>query len=174
MESDQKKILLVSTGGTIEKTYSESLGRMQNFRAVIQDYLLRKLRLPGTILDIEELMAVDSLEMTNIHRRKICDAILEKSVSYEGMIVLHGTDTLEQTLAFCHHHVKKIDIPVVFTGAMKPLDVIGSDAPQNVIEALTAVKILSAGFYLSFHGQIFTQARKDKERGTFVGKSALS
>jgi len=52
---------------------------------------------------------------------------------------------------------------------MKPLGFDDSDAAQNVIEAIFAARIMGPGYYVTFHGKLFTvpQLRKNKERGTF-------
>ena len=62
--------------------------------------------------------------------------------------------------------IKNLKVPVVFTGAMIPMGFEDSDATQNVTEALLSAKLLSPGFYISFHNQIFSvphvQKNKDK------------
>jgi L-asparaginase len=58
---------------------------------------------------------------------------------------------------------------VILTGAMKPLGFDDSDAKQNVVEAIYAARLVSAGYYISFHGRLFKvpNVRKNKQRGTF-------
>ena len=84
------------------------------------------------------------------------------------MVVLHGTDTMAKTAQFIQQNLGP-RVPVVFTGAMKPMGFDDSDATQNVLEAMMAAKILSPGIYISFHNRIFTVpgVRKNKEQGTF-------
>jgi L-asparaginase len=84
-------------------------------------------------------------------------------------VVLHGTDTMDLTARFCYEKFKEINVPVVFTGAMKPLGFDDSDAAQNVIEAIFAARILGPGYYATFHGKLFKvpRFRKNKQRGTF-------
>ena len=61
------KIHLLSTGGTIEKIYSEQSGRVENLESKIERYL-SKLRLPDAQIEIRHLMNKDSLEMTDKDR----------------------------------------------------------------------------------------------------------
>jgi L-asparaginase len=63
-----------------------------------------------------------------------------------------------------------LDVPVVLTGAMKPLGFDHSDGLQNLTESLLAARLLGPGVHVVIHGQVFpvSQARKDRDLGTFV------
>ncbi|MBK1878274.1 asparaginase domain-containing protein [Pelagicoccus mobilis] len=164
-----KRILALTTGGTIEKSYCESDGTISNRESILHANLVQRLRLPHTQLEVCEIMAKDSLQMTDSDRQAISQKINEQSTGYDGIIVLHGTDTMEHTLRYCYKQTAEPPIPVVFTGAMKPAGFEDSDARQNVTEALLAAQILPPGLYISFHSQIFPapNVRKNKKRLTF-------
>lgn len=160
---------MLSCGGTIEKTYDEQDGSLANRESVIRKRFLNKMRLPYLEIEVKSIMSVDSLYMTDEHRKKLVAFIeLEKEKNCP-IIVVHGTDTMEKSLQFVNLQVKDLKHPVVFTGAMKPLEWEDSDARQNVIEALTAAQLLASGVYLSFHGKIFAanNARKNYDLRTF-------
>jgi L-asparaginase len=76
---------------------------------------------------------------------------------------------MDLTSKYCFENFKEIGVPVVFTGAMKPLGFDDSDAAQNVIEAIFAARIMKPGYYVTFHGKLFTvpKFKKNKLRGTF-------
>ena len=114
-------------------------------------------------------MAKDSLNMTEEDREKIWKVITEEFGKGIPIIVLHGTDTMENTAAFCFDHCEVPPVPVVFTGAMKPMGFEDSDATQNFIEAMMACHIVEPGFYISFHSQLFKvpKVRKNRKRRTF-------
>lgn len=63
-----------------------------------------------------------------------------------------------------------LHVPIVLTGAMKPLGFDRSDGLQNLTESLLAARLLDPGVYVVFHGQVISvaKAQKDKQRGTFV------
>jgi L-asparaginase len=166
-----KNIWVITTGGTIEKTYSEDEGFLENRESVLRDKFLNKLRLPDLKISVLGLMAKDSLLMTDEDREKISTAISSLAPKSQALVVLHGTDTLDKTLLYCHEKIKEPSVPVVFTGAMKPAGFDDSDALQNFTEALLASRILPTGYYLSFHGQVFEGpiVRKNKEKRTFEG-----
>lgn len=168
--NNKKRILAITTGGTIEKSYCESEGTIANRESILHAKLVQRLRLPHTELKVLEIMAKDSLELTDTDRTLIADSIASQSKEYDGIIVLHGTDTMEHTLRFCFEYRPNPSLPVVFTGAMKPAGFEDSDAPQNVTEALLASQILEPGYYIAFHGRVFPapNVTKDRKRGTFV------
>ena len=90
------------------------------------------------------------------------------------MLVTHGTDTVVETGKVVAAALAQLEIPafvpVVFTGAMTPFGIEGSDALQNLTEALLATRLLAAGVYLVFHGEVFpiAKVRKDREHSRFL------
>jgi L-asparaginase len=167
-----RHLYILTTGGTIEKTYDESDGSLENRDSIIRDTILRRLRLPYTSLEVKGLMAKDSLEMDDQDRLIIYNAIRSFEKYGSPIVVLHGTDTMEQTVKVCFEKTKMdgpIKVPVIFTGAMKPLGFESSDADQNIIEALFAAKIVEPGIYITFHGELFKapHVRKNKAKRTF-------
>lgn len=163
------RVIVLTTGGTIDKTYDESAGSLENRGTVMKEKVFAKLRLPHTDVDIHPLMSKDSLVMTDQDRELICRSISKFSEQNHPIIVIHGTDTMTVTAQFCQRKLPSISVPVIFTGAMKPQGYEDSDALQNVAETLMAARILSAGFYISFHNCIFEaqKARKNRETMTF-------
>ena len=162
------KIHLLSTGGTIEKIYSEQSGQVQNRESKI-DHYVRQLRLPDSIIEVRHLMNKDSLEMTDADRRQVLEAV-ESALPDTGPIVItHGTDTLVETGLFLKRHLRNLQVPIVLTGAMTPLGFERSDGLQNLTESLLAVKILPPGIWLAIHNQIFPidQVRKNRDLAQF-------
>lgn len=169
MQKNAHEILVFATGGTIEKTYNEFDGSLENRGTSIKNRILSKLRLPGTFIEVRPLMSKDSLYMTDEDRNVICQNISDSAGGKKPIVVLHGTDTMTVTAEYCQKQIKKPKVPIVFTGAMIPMGFEDSDATQNVTEALYATRFLSPGFYISFHNQIFEvpNVRKNKEKSTF-------
>ena len=88
-------IHLITTGGTIEKIYSEQTGQVENLTAKIDRYL-QQLRLPDARIEVMPLMNKDSLEMTEEDREIVLAAV--RSALAEGPVVItHGTDTMVDT-----------------------------------------------------------------------------
>lgn len=164
-----QNITIITTGGTIEKTYDEFDGSLENRGTSIKNRILSKLRLPYTNISVVALLSKDSLYMDDFDREMIYNAILEESKKGSPIVVLHGTDTMALTAEFCFKKIKDPAVPVVFTGAMIPMGFEDTDATQNVTEAMLASKLLLPGFYISFHNQIFKVPNvfKNKEKRTF-------
>jgi L-asparaginase len=163
------QITLITTGGTIEKTYDEFDGSLENRGTSIKNRIMTKLRLPYTNISVLPLMSKDSLYMNDEDRHLIAMAIKEQLKNKNPIVILHGTDTMAITAEYCFNEIKNLEVPVVFTGAMVPMGFEDTDATQNVTEALLAAKFLDPGFHISFHNQIFTvpNVRKNKELRTF-------
>ena len=162
-------LFILTTGGTIEKVYDEFEGSLENKDTIVKNKILQKLRLPYTEIQVKQIMSKDSLFMDDKDREFILETIKTYSKFGNPVVVLHGTDTLDKTAKYCFDNFKNISVPVVFTGAMKPLGFDDSDAAQNVIEAIFAARISNPGFYATFHGKLFKipNVRKNKTKGTF-------
>jgi L-asparaginase len=164
-----QRVIILTTGGTIEKTYDESDGTLFNRETVIRQRIENRLRLPYTQIEVKSLMTKDSLDMDINDRETIYHAILRFAKYGDPIVILHGTDTMQQTAEYVQSHWDYPVVPVVFTGAMKPLGFEDSDALQNVTEALMVSKIIGPGIYLSFHNRLFgvPGVRKNRQVLTF-------
>ena len=169
-----QRIVLITTGGTIEKTYDERTGELANRRSQV-DRMLQELRLEGVAVEVVELMSKDSLEMTDDDRARVVAAVRQAEAddadhSLAGIVVLHGTDTLTSTGRRLHDELAHPKVAVVLTGAMRPFEMKRSDALQNLTESLFASRLLAPGVYCVSHGRTlpFPGVAKDRELGTFV------
>ncbi len=162
-------IIVITTGGTIEKSYGEFDGSLVNRGSILEKYTISKLRLPYTSLEIIPVLTKDSLDMTDADRELIFQKVKEYQEQNFPIVVLHGTDTMDLTARYIYDHIGTPSMPIILTGAMRPMGFVDSDAQQNFTEALIAAKILHPGVYISFHNQIFLakHVRKNRVRGTF-------
>lgn len=169
MSNQIRSLSILTTGGTIEKIYDENEGTLQNHETIIKNKILHKLRLPYVDIQVTALMSKDSLHMDETDRALICQSIQEHGKNAFPMVVLHGTDTMDQTAKYCLKHFPVPPVAVVFTGAMRPMGFDESDATQNVVEAIFATQLLKPGYYITFHGRIFDagRCRKNRLKGTF-------
>lgn len=164
------EVLVMTTGGTIEKSYDEFDGSLANRESQIKERILKRLRLPYTKISVFSLMAKDSLHMTDYDRTLILKTIETHLPKKKPIVILHGTDTMAKTARLVHEKLnEKLETAIVFTGAMKPMGFEDSDASQNVTEALLAAKVMKPGVYISFHNRVFElpNVRKNKEKRTF-------
>ena len=130
----KEKILVVTTGGTIAMRYEKEAG-------VVPSNELTKFL--SAFSQLKEVADIDVLEFSNVPSPHMTPAMmfelaktLDKAISdYDGAVITHGTDTLEET-AFLLDLVLTTRKPVVLTAAMRSGNDIGLDGPRNIIGAV--------------------------------------
>ncbi len=167
-----RRIALISTGGTIEKTYDELSGVLANKISVL-DVMLASLELRGIEVSRVGLMNKDSLDMSPEDHTLIAETAARLARDFDGVVVVHGTDRLAVSGDRLCELAGTPATPVVFTGAMRPYELRSTDAMQNLIEALLAVQLVPPGVYVAMHNQVlrFPGVTKDRVLGTFVAAS---
>ncbi|WP_188453841.1 asparaginase [Virgibacillus oceani] len=129
-----KNILLIHTGGTISMLENKQTGEV----TTTNKHPLTELSyLYNTYANVDEIIAfsLPSPQITPIEMLNLAEIIEEKYNSYDGIVITHGTDTLEETAYFLDL-VINTDKPVILTGAMRSSNEIGSDALYNLISSL--------------------------------------
>ena len=154
---------IIVTGGTFDKHYDAIKGEL-TFKDSHLPAILEQARVKVPV-SIEVNQLIDSLHMTDDHRRRVLDAC--RAASERSIVVVHGTDTMVETASVIGR--AGVDKTIVFTGAMIPYSVQGSDALFNLGFALAMSQALSAGAYVAMNGKVFpwNGVRKDKASGIF-------
>jgi L-asparaginase len=165
----KRRIALISTGGTIEKTYDELAGVLEN-RVSVLDVMLASLQLNGIEIVRVPLMNKDSLDMTPQDHELIAKTSGSFAATHDGVVIVHGTDRLAVTGEKLVEVLGTPRVPIVLTGAMRPYVMRNTDALQNLTESLIAVQVLAPGVYVAMHNQVlrFPGVVKDGAKGTFV------
>lgn len=156
-------IRIFATGGTFDKEYNELTGALYFQRTHIRDML--RLGRCHLKLQVETLMMIDSLEMTEAGRALIlrrCRQTPEKRI-----LITHGTDSMQQTAAALGKAITHKTI--VLTGAMVPYTFGSSDGLFNLGTALAFVQTLPPGVYVAMNGRYFgwKSVRKNRQLGRF-------
>ena len=169
------RIKLVTAGGTIAKSYDQHFAVLRSVHPIIVG-LVHSLRLEGAEVRFKNLIQKDSLDLDDKDRNKLVSAVRAATKIYDAVVVTHGTDTLSATAELLVSRLPNPLVPVIFTGAMVPHVVMGSDGMQNVTEALFACRLLRPGVYVVFHGRVLTVpgAVKDHDILTFVQQPGTS
>lgn len=166
-------MLFVVTGGTIDKQpmYLADGRTFDNDSKVFgETYLpemLEKARFLGAY-SLKRMFMLDSLDMTDEHRRKISLSLEESKESQ--VVITHGTDTMPDTARFLKRNRLLAAKTIVLTGAMLPYSVgAESDAMFNLGSAIAYAQTLPHGVYVAMDGQAFeaSNVRKDVEAGIF-------
>lgn len=154
---------IIATGGTFDKHYDPLTGRL-NFRDSVLPEALDRARLTLPVV-FESLLALDSLDMQDSHRRQIREAC-ERSAE-DRIVIVHGTDTMPETAQVLGR--SELNKTVILTGAMVPYRVAQSDALFNLGFACAAASLAAAGVYIAMNGQIFPwdDVMKNRDQGVF-------
>lgn len=161
------KIRLLLTGGTIDKEYDELTGNLV-FTETHAHKMLEQARSRAEVV-VDQLMLIDSLEMTHEQRHVILGHC--QDVSETAIVITHGTDTMAETAEVLGNNLQ--GKTVVLCGAMIPYSFGYSDAQFNLGSALAAVQLLSNGVYVAMNGRIFSweNVQKNKALGEFEERS---
>jgi L-asparaginase len=134
----RKRVYIAYTGGTIgmqkaERGYKTVPGYLQTLMSAIPE--LKRSNMP--LYDIQEYTPLlDSSNMTPDDWLKIAEDIASHYDSYDGFVVLHGTDTMAYTASALPFMLQGIQKPVIITGAQIPLCEVRNDARENLITAI--------------------------------------
>lgn len=133
------RLLLLLTGGTLLMSASPQGKRARvtlDEEKTSRDLLSE---VPGLAriadLDTKLLMHLDSANMQPSHWVTMARAIHEEIPKYDGIVVVHGTDTMAYSASALAAMLGPLPKPVVFTGAQRPLSEVRTDAGQNLIDA---------------------------------------
>ena len=156
-------ITIFVTGGTFDKEYNEITGELY-----FKDTHVREILDLGRSLleiNIEKLMLIDSLKMTNKDRAEIAQNCADSKSRH--IVITHGTDTMRKTAEV----ISKINLnkTIVLTGAMIPYKFGSSDGLFNLGCALAFVQSLPFGVYIAMNGKYFrwNEVQKNKHLGRF-------
>lgn len=168
------KIFLLTTGGTIAGAAAKS-DALTGYRAgaVGAAELLAAVPALSEVARIasEEIAAIDSKDMTEAIWLRLAarvEAVLDAGAA--GVVITHGTDTLEETAYFLHLTVKS-EKPVVLTGAMRPATALSADGPLNIFDAVCLAASPAAhgqGVLVTLNGDIHSARDMEKVHTTAV------
>lgn len=166
MLPDMEEILVITTGGTIDKVYFDAKSDFEVGQSVVEE-LLREAHV-GIGFRIMELMRKDSLELTDADREVVRGAI--ESSGAKRVVITHGTDTMTHTAATIAATVAAAGATVVLTGSLAPARFAHSDATFNVGMAFAIAQSAPAGIYIVMNGQVFNglAVRKDRAQNRFI------
>ena len=161
--NEKKKILLLTTGGTIA-----SMPGGEGLEPHRSDVMERELNQLRTYYDItvQDVMCLDSSNIQPKEWQFIARHIFENRSGFDGIVVSHGTDTMAYTASAVTFMLKNIDVPVVFTGSQLPLADMLSDGPDNLRTAFAMAAAGFPGVFLAFDRKVMRGCRAVKVRAS--------
>jgi L-asparaginase len=152
-------IVILGTGGTIAGTAADpadNVGYTAAQRSVGQ-LIAAVPPLAGQPLEAEQVAQLDSKDMDHATWQHLAGRVAHHLARPEvaGIVITHGTDTLEET-AYLLHRVLAPAKPVVLTAAMRPATALAPDGPQNLLDAVALARTPgAAGVLVAVGGQVF-------------------
>ena len=162
-------LLVVTTGGTIDKLYFDALSEYQIGDSVVERVLWQaRVALPFRVV---ELLRKDSLDLTDADRAAIVATVT--AAPETRVVITHGTDTMTDTAAaLLAAGAGVAGKTVVLVGALAPARFADSDAPFNLGMAVAAAQTAAPGVWIAMNGTVFDGARvrKDRSVNSFVAR----
>ena len=159
----RKKILLLTTGGTIASVPGGE--GLEPQRSDVMERELEQLRTYYEIT-VRDVMCLDSSNIRPEEWQTIARRIFEDRVGFDGIVVSHGTDTMAYTASAVTYMLPNIDLPVVFTGSQLPLADMLSDGPDNLRTAFAMAASGHPGVFLAFDRKVMLGCRAVKVRAS--------
>ena len=160
---EKKKILLLTTGGTIASLPGGD--GLEPQRSGVMERELNPLRTYSDIT-VRDVMCLDSSNIRPEEWQLIAREIFEDRAGFDGIVVSHGTDTMAYTASAVTFMLPNIDIPVVFTGSQLPLADMLSDGPENLRTAFAMAASGNPGVFLAFDRKVMLGCRAVKVRAS--------
>ena len=157
------EILVLTTGGTIDKQYFDASSAYQIADSVIGTLLkIARVTHPFTV---EEVMRKDSLDLTVADRATIRRRVV--AAAQARVVITHGTDTMTDTANALADVAGKT---IVLVGALAPARFAESDAPFNLGMAFATAQVAPPGVWITMNGGVFCagEVMKDRTKGAFV------
>lgn len=156
----EKRLLLLTTGGTIASEASDSgLVPRESGQSLVQ----RLEKLPYDI-DVKDILQLDSSNIQPEEWQLIATEIYDNMDKYDGIVLSHGTDTMSYTASMLSFMIQNVKVPVVLTGSQVPINVVLSDAPDNLRLAFVAAATCEPAIYLAFDRKVMLGCRTVKVR----------
>jgi L-asparaginase len=152
MKASLRPVTVLSAGGTIAMTGPRARP------ALGVDELVAALPAPAAAADLRtrSVVEVAGAHLTCADALALARAALEEAAEGRGVVITHGTDTLEETAVLCDV-LHGGDEPIVLTGAIRPSGAPGADGPANLLDAVAAAgarETAGLGAIVCFAGEL--------------------
>ena len=163
--AQQKKILIINTGGTFNKFYDPKTGelRVDPTSKILNDLASRWL----CDLEIVNIIGKDSRDMNSQDRLELLATIIESE--HRHIVVIHGTDTMQLSAEYLADAEE--ERAIVLTGAMVPYSIDPVEATANLASALGYLQgFEKTGVFIAMNGAVadYSVIKKDRKKAKFV------
>lgn len=158
----KKKILIINTGGTLSSVNSRK-GLVPGMRS---GEMLKELQMVSKNLELEteDFCSVDSANIFPEDWAALAERIGQAGSEYQGIVVIHGTDTLAYTSSMMSFMLQNISVPVVVTGSQLSIAHPVADALENCRCAIHMAASGCPGVFVAFNRKVILGCRASKVR----------
>lgn len=157
-----KNILLLQTGGTIAMHLDSDGPDLDSDRW--GDTLYKEIPELSQIanLDAQKIFFEDSSDINRSHWKRLAETIFEQYNSYDGFVILHGTDTMAYTASALSFALPNNSKPVILTGSQVPMSKLRSDARRNLVNSVELATHSIPEVAICFNDHLFRGNRSTK------------
>ena len=157
-----KKVLIINTGGTLASVAKEH-GLTPGLTT---ESMLKELHIVAgeAQLTTQEFSALDSANIFPEDWARLAQMISRERGCFDGIVVIHGTDTLAYTSSMLSFMLQNIDIPVVITGSQLSISNPVADAMENLRCAIFMAQSGCPGVFVAFNRKVMLGCRASKVR----------
>ncbi len=133
---NMKKILIIHTGGTFGMVPMKPKPTLkpQEVQEAITHYIPELNKIAD--ISFQMVFNIDSADMSPEHWQKLATTIFDNLGSYDGFVIIHGTDSMAYTATALSFMLENLPKPVILTGSQRPLAEIRTDARMNLVNAV--------------------------------------
>ena len=157
-----KKILLLTTGGTIASQQGENGLEPKLASKELLEYVGGLQRYYK--VDNKDILNLDSSNIQPEEWKTIAHSVYENLEGYDGIVITHGTDTMAYTASMLSFMLQNLNKSVVLTGSQMPINAPLTDARTNLYSAFAAVDSGIKGVSIAFNRKIINGCRAVKTR----------
>lgn len=160
--NERRKILIIFCGGTISMHKNETTGALDVAHGADQLFKLEPRIIDLAEIEIQQLMNVDSTNLSTADWEKMVATVQENYQKYDGFVITVGTNTMAYAASALSFAMQNLGKPVVLTGAQIPAEAITTDARNNLANALRVASMDITGVFIVFGSKIMLGCRAKK------------
>lgn len=139
----KSNILLIYTGGTIGMIKDSETGSLENFNFNdLLEYIPELNLLDCNVSSKSFSKPIDSSNMKPSNWLEIGTIVEDNYESYDGFVILHGSDTMSYTASALSFMLENLSKPVIFTGSQLPIGDLRTDAKENLITSIQIASLI--------------------------------
>lgn len=166
-----KRILIISTGGTISQTHTEdgvAVSNEKSFNGNTFANILNNLKkeLNIDVIDSKTILNKDSSNIIPEDWKKIINTIVDEYDNYTAFVVTHSTNTMGYSCSAVSFAIENLGKPIIFTGSQVSYGMVGTDAImnlENVVRIIADDNCKLAGVCCIFGSKVITGTRVKKK-----------